>query len=684
MMKKMLEKALVFVTAVMLVIPGGVAGSLEAETSEDFDQFLFEEWKDAMESDYLSMHFGVIDYQAYGIEKPEPTLGHVSYQEYYDGSEELKETLKKLESFDVGQLDERQKVDYETLHFYLENAILRYQYPQFDELFNPYSGDLMNLVTNYTEFVLRNEEDVQDYLTILKDTPRYVDEMLEMTYQQASEGFFMNDDTIDVALENIDEFTEKKEDSALIIIFEKNLDALDGISAAKKEEYKQQNRDIVLNEYLPSYEKARNQLASLKGSRKNSGGTSGYPNGKEYYEAMAQYKGSTNQSVEEMVAECERALESAYLLYITTLYSIGFDESGNFKDVQDMSLSEPEEILEYLRNHLDRFPEGPEVEYTPSYLDPSVANPSTVAYYMSPPIDDITQNVIRINGDIVGEDNNSLYYTLAHEGFPGHLYQFTWYYNTQPNPIRGELSIMGYQEGWAQYVEGIMLEESELDEYSATDTRLNVFLGYVLNAWADLGVNGLGWSQQELKTKLDDMGFNGGSAGSLCDAVVGMPATIVPYGYGMLKFYDLRDKAQEALGEDFNEVDFHTVLLTNGPRPFDLVEQDVNRFIESQGREVPTTYSAFHYDQEQLGDAEIPGTVMSNYLKKGAIILAVLLLGLIALIVFLVKRHKKKKQEVEKQRLIEEHIRTRVEEKSLEQIQRLQGTYGKDKEENQE
>ena len=190
-------------------------------------------------------------------------------------------------------------------------------------------------------------------------------------------------------------------------------------------------------------------------------------------------------------------------------------------DQSDFSIGSAEDTLAYLQEHMSEYPKGPDVTYICSYLDESVANDSILAYYLNPPMDDYKHNVIRINGETVGEDDLQLYGTLAHEGFPGHLYQTTWYYATNPHPIRTVTSMIGYTEGWAMYAECDeylnSTESYEVGQYAFFDTAL----GYAINAYADLGVNGEGWTSEELNNKLNDIGLNGDAlAEPLFDFVV--------------------------------------------------------------------------------------------------------------------------------------------------------------------
>ncbi len=617
--------------------------------NKEFTKFMDQEFVDTLESDYITMHYAVKDYESYGIEKPERTLGTATLASYSDAVKTNTEALNKLKSFDYNTLSVNQQHDYDTYKKALEDSIALNSYPLFDSLFNPYSGILDNIVTNLTEFTFYTKEDFSDYLEVLNSVSDYFDEAIELTQYQAENGYFLSDSLLDAAEEWISDFVNKKEDSALICVFDEKVDAFSDLTSEEKEKYKKENKEIVLNSVIPAYENASVELEKLRGSAKYEGSLSNYPNGKEYYQALVNSKTSTNETVEELVSECEDYMSSLINLYII-LYSLDGDIDIEYTTA-DFSTGTAEETLEYLKEHMSEYPAGPDVSYVCSYLDESVANDSVLAYYLVPTIDDYKNNVVRINGELVGEDAEQLYGTLAHEGYPGHLYQTTWYYATNPHPIRTVASMIGYSEGWAMYAECDEFLNAtvsyEIGQYAFFDTAL----GYLINAYADLGVNGLGWDVSALQEKMDTMGLNGESiAQTLYDYVVEKPGMILPYGIGMMKMQSLRAKTYTALGDKFNETTLDSVLLTYGPRPFETVEKDIDDFIKLKGFEVPESYDMMADYMATLIDRQ-DSTADPNYIdptipednKMGWLPYAlgggvVVLVGVIGVLIYLKKK----------------------------------------------
>ena len=545
---------------------------------ESFSEFEDELFQEMMSEDYTTLHFSLRDYQKYGIEKPEVNIGDASWDEYEDSVEDCDEYLKKLQSFDYDSLSETEQKDYRTIAFYLERNKELNSYPYFDWAFNSAEGVIDNLLTTFTEFVFYEKEDIDDYLTTLASVPAYLDQCLENTKKQAAEGYFLTDAMLKETEDAIAKFVDKKDDNELIKIFDENIDAFDGLSAEEKEAYKKKNQEIVLNAYIPSYEKVAEELQKLKGARKADYNVSSLDDGSEYYAALARYKTSIDADVETILDICTQYIEKS----VDELYDIMQNHSEVTEETLDFDSAE--DVLSYLEGHLDAFPALDKVYYNVQYLDPSVANDSIVAYYLSPPVDDMRDNVIKINGDNVS-DVIDLYTTLAHEGFPGHLYQTNYYIQQQPSLLRTQLTMMGYQEGWGMFAEGQALHVSGLSEYASEYQKINIELNYVLSAAVDLGVNGLGWSTKDVSKYLDNLDLNSSIAKDLYDFATLQPGTILPYGVGVAMFELLENKAKNALGNDFDQKAFNEVLLNDGNRPFEVVEDDVNAYCGIDGND---------------------------------------------------------------------------------------------------
>ena len=445
---------------------------------------------------------------------------------------------------------------------------------------------------------------------------------------------------LDAEIEQIDGFIAKKEDNPFIVLFEKNTDAFEGLSDKEKSAYKEKNRAIVFNEIIPAHEKIKTELEKLRGSRSSQKSVYYYPGGKEYYAANARIRTSSELSPEE-IFEYLTAATKETVLKMVDLYR---QDPTKIRGTPVTGFNSAEEVLAYLKNHTQNFPAGPDVEYELSYLDPSVANPSVIAYYLICPVDDIRDNVIRINRDNTGGDITALYSTLSHEGFAGHLYQCTYYYGKNPNPIRHEISTLGYLEGWAQYVIRDLMKNSGLDEASAASNYLNTYSCYAVQAAVDVAVNGLGYDVPQLVewSESAGLGFGEDTLQELYNAVITMPTRILPYGFGQMKFLEYRERMIASLGDSFDEVEFHRQLLDHSPHPFEVIEEDLDQYCASKGVTFTDDFTFFASETITV-DQNSKGALLMKYLPFIVIgVLLVILLLIFLIIRGIVKLFKKK------------------------------------------
>jgi uncharacterized protein (DUF885 family) len=597
---------------------------VQADEGKSFDSFLEDEFVTAMESDYMTMHYQVKDYEALGITKPELTAGSAKWSDYQDNVDDAETSLKKLHTFDYDSLSDSQKVDYKAYEQNLEYTITLDSHPYFDFWFNSADGMIGNLTTNFTEFTFYTKQDIDDYLTVLATADEYIDDAMTITKKQAKAGYFMTDSMLSDTDDFIEKFVAKTDDNEMIKVFNENVEAFDGLTADEISAYEEKNKDIVLNQYIPAFKNAETELNDLKGSRDGEYNVSSLKDGEAYYTALAQYKTSMSTDVQGMLDVCNNYLDGAINDFYTLNNTITDSEIS-----ETIDMDTPEEVLSYLQKHMDSYPDGPDVTYKATYLDSSVANDSTVAYYLHPPIDDLTDNVIKINGSNIS-DTNEMYMTLAHEGFPGHLYQITYYLNTKPSNIRTALTNYGYTEGWGMYSELQAIQESTLSQNAKDYNSLDTAISYVLDAAADLGVNGLGWSKDDLANYLEQLGLNSGAADSLYDFVTEEPGTLLPYGVGLAEYETLEQKAQDKLGSSYDAKEFHKVLLDNGDRPFDMVEADVDAWLNNTTADYGNPDSDDVSTETESSSSE-DSAVTTDWIKYGSIGALVAVIGIIAL-----------------------------------------------------
>ncbi|MCF0116021.1 MAG: DUF885 family protein, partial [Erysipelotrichaceae bacterium] len=480
-------------------------------------------------------------------------------------------------------LSKCEQVYYDNLKHTFENTLILYEHPDLEGYFLPGNPINDTLVTSLNEFGFRNEEDVKDYLTMLEDSGRYLLEAVAFTQQQASKGYFMQDEACDETLEMLKDFTSHVEDNALIVGFNTKMDQL----PFDTEAYKAQNERIIQEELIPAWEEATQRLAALKGTcEEDHLAYTSFEGGKEYYEALLKLKSSSNYALDEMWEYLLDYLELAGNQYYETVQ--GEEGQAMIHEYLNYAwpIMEPIAALNLHEMNMYKYvPYGSDVTYSASYMDESIANDNVLAYYVEPCIDNVKDHVIKVNPHNASEEElASLYTTMAHEGFPGHCYQYAYYYATNPHPITTCYNMMGYGEGWAMHAELYSLNWLDYS-YEGTNKVMgyqDISLNYAVGALLDIAIHYKGWTPEaiaELMSVLYHQEITVEQIQAMYDYTAYRPGLIIPYGFGLAQMETMKHEAQVALGDNYSDIEFNGIILNYGPRRYETVRKDVANYI---------------------------------------------------------------------------------------------------------
>jgi uncharacterized protein (DUF885 family) len=368
----------------------------------------------------------------------------------------------------------------------------------------------------------------------------------------------------------------------LITGFKDRLAEVDGLSSAEIDEYVAQNKTAVLESIIPAYQTLLDSFKSLNEGNTRTGGLFELDGGAEYYQEYVQDSTGTKYTMKELDALLDARYQKIMELFLKAQLSSTniIDEATNPKWPTD----DPTEILDLLKVAIDAdFAPIKNNTYKIEYVDKSLEDYLSPAFFFTPPVDGDGANPIYINAGQLNSDavGNELFPTLAHEGFPGHLYQFAFYSEQNPAPIRRIIEPGGYIEGWATYVEHISPKYAGLSDDVAELYSENAMWGLVVQSKVDLGVNYYGWGVAEISEYLSTVGITDESVSkSILDSVVADPGNVMKYTLGCMEFEQLRDKAKEAQGENFNLKDFHSFVLEAGPSPFYMLDARMDAWLK--------------------------------------------------------------------------------------------------------
>lgn len=542
------------------------------ETRSAFDDFTNRKFLESVTENTINLHYTVSDCASFGIKDYPLTLGEISTERIQQDALELENSYRTLSSFSYEDLTPDQQLTYDILEDYFKTELDNYRLYLYTEPLDIVSGLQNQLPILFAEYAFRSRQDIEEYLILLAQLDEYYAQVLEFEKQKSQAGLFMPDFSVDSILSQCAVFTENPEDNYLVQTFNERVDAFGGLSQEEIDSYKHENLTIVTGDVANAYRLLSEGLSALKGSGTNPAGLCNYEDGLSYYSYLVKYSTGSSRSLEDLktlIAEYRQGqLFSA--AWILKGNNVNLESLENYK----LDLTEPLDILADLQNKIqDDFPDPPKVNYTVKYVPESLEKYLSPAFYLTPPIDDVQDNVIYINRGSAYTDTDR-YTTLAHEGYPGHLYQSVCFNEYSHDKIRSILHYGGFQEGWATYVELYAYQLPGIDRASASLLEINKGVLLSLYATIDLGIHADGWSQEDVAKFLSANGISGDDiVAEIYQMIVSEPAYYLKYFVGYLEILQLRKTAEKALGDAFAPKDFHSFLMQIGPAPFSVIEK---------------------------------------------------------------------------------------------------------------
>lgn len=560
----------------------------------DFEKYTHDLFCQEVSGNTISLHYTLKNPSAYGITDAPVSLG--SYcTDTASVCAALENAIVVLQSYDRNKLSEENRLTYDILNDYYGNALALAPYALYEEPLSPLTGTQSQLPVVLSEYHFYNTSDIDTYLELLTKVPEYFQSVLEFENVRAKAGLFMSEDALDELTEECIAFTELGEDNYLYTSFEERLNSLENelngksLPSSARKKYIKKNKKYMKEYIFPAYQSLADGLESLRGSLSTSSEPSGLcnlPNGKRYYELVAASETGSARSIPKLQELARRQIVEDLGDMQAALAKRGIQDSSENADSASSDLfasqgtiledSNPVSILASLENKMQGdFPAPPAVDVQVKYVQKSLEEYLSPAFYMIPALDNTENNVIYINAGHIPDDL-SLFTTLAHEGYPGHLYQNVYYMNQSPDPIRCLLDYGGYTEGWATYSEMLSYYYAPIEKEDAIIMQKNTSILLGLYALADMGIHYDGWTLSETIDFFSDYGISDSAAISeIYRLIASDPANYLKYYIGYLEFLELKKYAIEKWGEDFSQERFHRTVLETGPAPFTILREQM-------------------------------------------------------------------------------------------------------------
>ena len=575
-------------------------GTREHSDQERFDAFLNDCFQEYVSADTVTLHFKISDPSSYGIEEnTSPSYGDFSVEKQQELCDRSAELLEELNSFDPDTLSEEGAFTWQIFKNFLESSAASEGYILHQSLLGT-NGLQSQIPVTLSEYYFDDEKDIQDYLALVNQVPELFDQLLVFEQQRRDAGLISPDFVLNDTIDQIDQFLNaSEEDNLLIETFEDKIENVPDLGGDQKQTYINNNRSLVRQVVFPAFASLRDSLEEYLDDGADASGTGGgscsaaaksgssdkerlcqYDGGKEYYKLLLSANVGTDMTPE----ECITALENTLQETASDIVALTRENPDLYTDylAAEPALTDAQEILTELENdtYID-FPEPPDVSYTLKNVPDALASTSASAFYLLPPIDSDDANIIYINQSRVSDEEQ--FSTLAHEGYPGHLYQTNYYLSTDPSPIRSMLRCDGYDEGWGTYAQLYSYNYLEFKNTDRETTSLlqqlyrdNDILSLALSSLSDLYVNYENYTLDNLCEYLSGYGIAEDNARSIYEYVVENPTTYLSYSIGWYKLEQLRNNMEEELGSHFDIGEFHEAVLSCGSCPFSLLEERVS------------------------------------------------------------------------------------------------------------
>ncbi len=574
--------------------------TVEKNTSEsDFQAFLQLLFQNEIQSNTLNLHYTLADPASAGITRYPVTLGEMSSENSTSQSASLENLKSELKTFDTSSMSVASQLAYDVLEDSVNRNLELAPFYFYNEPLSPTNGAQSEYPILLAEYAFYSKEDIENYLSLLNQYDTYFNQVCTFEKEKAKQGLFMNETAAENLISQCRAFLPSgKEQSFWETTFAERIKETQFLTDKEKNSYIKLNKTALEEHVYPAYHNLIAVIKALKKSGKNPQGLCHFKDGQKYYEMLVKSSTGSKRSVPELQKMVEKRRNKA-LSEMTLLASINEQPDSDTKTSEHNSkqttsdlttaisyhllpYQSPEDMLEHLKKEAAKaFPEAPAVNYTVKEVNKKLEKFLAPAFYLTAPIDQFTENCIYINPDNHYNDIE-LFTTLAHEGYPGHLYQNVYACSRSLAPIRYILYHGGYTEGWATYVEMLSYDYAGIDENTARLLMLNQDATLSLYAAIDMGVHYDGWTLADTADFLGTCNITDSTViSNIYQAVIQSPANYLKYYIGYLEFLNLKNSAKDYYKNDYSELLFHTAVLEMGSAPFYILEKYLPHYYDA-------------------------------------------------------------------------------------------------------
>ncbi|BDQ66878.1 DUF885 family protein [Shewanella xiamenensis] len=517
----------------------------------------------------------------------------------------LRDTLLSYQDAD---LDDNQRISKDIALYLADFALAaepyRYHNYPVNQLFGVQNG--------YPSFMqaqhqIHSVDDAENYLSRLIAVKTKFGQTLEGLKLREAKGIIPPKFVIERVLTEMNDFISAPvEDNILYSSFKTKL-AETQISSDEQARLLSTAKTNIEAYVQPAYRLFIDYFTELQTKAGTDDGYWALPNGNIAYEQLLKFFTTTNYTADEIHAKGLAEVSRIQGEIMTILSAQGYDTSQGFSVAIEALAADPkfyyedtdagraqilvdyQKILDEINAGLDnafriRPKAGMEVVRIPEFKEKTAPG----AYYQQPAIDGSRPGRFYANlFDIKATPKYGMRTLAYHEGIPGHHFQVAVAMELEGQPlIRKMAPFTAYIEGWALYSERLAWELGFQQDPFDNIGRLQAELFRAVRLVVDTGIHHSRWTrEQAIDYMKKNTGMSDRDVTAEIERYIVMPGQATAYKVGMMKIFELREKAKQALGDKFDLRDFHDVLLKNGAVPLDILEKLVDRYIADKRRQ---------------------------------------------------------------------------------------------------
>ncbi len=523
-------------------------------------------------------------------------LGFATEEHYKTEYEFNRQQLERLDQIDIESLSFDDYISHALLRFDIHNQVKLYEFKEYLIPILSESGFHTRVLWR-TNRPIRDKESLENYLRYLNDIPRYFEENIslmktgiELGITQPLEGLQNYGATYDPYI---------VEDASESIFYRPIANKPAAMSETDWEIATQSVSDAINLSVTPAYQKLKEFFEEEYFPNTRAGlGASTIPNGQAYYEHKTRYYTTQDITPEEVheigLAEVARIRSEMEQIIEELNFEGTFADFINFlrtdpqfyPETADELLKEAAWIsksvdgrLPSLFGKLPRQPYG--VVPVPDYL----AENYTAGRYSGAPLDSDRGGQYWVNTTKL--ESRTMYTLEAltlHEAMPGHHLQIALTAELEDLPsFRRNMYINAFGEGWGLYAEYLGYELDLYQNPYSEFGRLTYEMWRACRLVIDTGVHYMGWTRDEAVAYLaDNSALSIHEVNTEINRYITWPGQALAYKMGEITIKNLREKAQNELGEDFDVKEFHDIILSKGTVTMSILEEIVERYITAE------------------------------------------------------------------------------------------------------